>query len=238
MDSFFVFNNLKRLYLIKKETLSQVDIVETALSHKKLDMLNRFYTYYLKKSVIFVRTLQTANMKKHNGMRPLDIVVLLKIIAYQHFGWKTRDLSLDLGISLSEISESLNRSMIAGLIDGTKKKVFKRNLLDFLQYGIRYVFPVSPNSLAIGMLTAHSAPVMEGKIISESHYVWADLEGNSKGESIEPLFKNVPKACREDLLLYDLLALVDVFRIGKAREIKIAVDKIHELFYLENGFTP
>jgi predicted transcriptional regulator len=181
----------------------------------------------------FVRILQTANMKKHNGMRPLDIVVLLKIIAYQHSDWKTRDLSLDLGISLSEISESLNRSMIAGLIDGTKKKVFKRNLLDFLQFGIRYVFPVSPNSLSIGMLTAHSAPVMEGKIISENHYVWADIESNSKGESIEPLFKNVPKACKEDLFLYDLLALVDIFRIGKSREIKIAVDKIHELFYLE-----
>jgi hypothetical protein len=192
----------------------------------------------IKEFITFVRILQTANMKKHNGMRPLDIVVLLKIIAYQHSDWKTRDLSIDLGISLSEISESLNRSMIARLIDGTKKKVFKRNLLDFLQFGIRYVFPVSPNSLSVGMPTAHSAPVMEGKIISESHYVWADLEGNSKGESIEPLFKNVPKACREDLFLYDLLALVDVFRIGKAREIKIAVDKIHELFYLENGFTP
>lgn len=177
-------------------------------------------------------------MKKHNGMRPLDIVVLLKIIAYQHSHWKTRDLSLDLGISLSEISESLNRSMIAGLIDGTKKKVFKRNLLDFLQYGIRYVFPVLPNSLAIGIPTAHSAPVMDGKIISENTYVWADMEGNIKGESIEPLFKNVPRACREDPILYDLLALVDVFRIGKAREIKIAVVKIHELFNLENGFTP
>ena len=32
-------------------------------------------------------------MKKHNGMRPFDVVVLLKIISYQHSDWKIRDLA-------------------------------------------------------------------------------------------------------------------------------------------------
>jgi len=170
-------------------------------------------------------------MKKHNGMRPLDIVVLLKIIAYQDYDWKTRDLASDLSISLSEISESLNRSMIGGLIDGTKKKVFKRNLLDFLQHGIRYVFPAIIGSLSIGMPTAHSAPIMQGKIISEDNLVWADLEGDTKGESIEPLFEKVPNACKKDVILYDMLALVDILRIGKTREINIAIEELQKLFY-------
>ena len=34
---FLFFSNLKRLYLIKRQTLSQLDIVEMALSHKKKD---------------------------------------------------------------------------------------------------------------------------------------------------------------------------------------------------------
>jgi hypothetical protein len=178
----------------------------------------------------FVRKSQTTNMKKHNGMRPLDVVVLLKIISYQNFDWKTRDLAYDLGISLSEISESLNRSMIGGLIDGTKKKVFKRNLLDFLQYGIRYVFPQIPGSLTIGMPTAHTAPIMLEKIISEENYVWADFEGTIKGETIEPLFESVPTACKKDAILYDMLALVDVLRVGKTREIKIALQELQRLF--------
>ncbi len=163
-------------------------------------------------------------------MRPLDIVVLLKIISYQNFDWKTRDLAYDLEISLSEISESLNRSMIGGLLDGTKKKVFKRIFFDFLRYGIRYVFPQIPSSLAIGMPTAHSAPIMREKIISEEKYIWADLKGTVKGETIEPLFRSVPNACKKDPILYDMLALVDVLRIGKAKEIKIALQELQRLF--------
>lgn len=173
-------------------------------------------------------------MKQHNGMRPLDIVVLLKIISYQNFDWKTRDLATDLGISLSEISESLNRSMIGGLIDGTKKRVFKKNIFDFLQYGIRHVFPQIAGSLAIGLPTAHSAPILKEKIISEENLVWPYLEGTVKGESIEPLHPNVPLACLKDTNLYNMLALVDVLRIGKTREIKIALQELQLLFDKKN----
>jgi predicted transcriptional regulator len=50
-------------------------------------------------------------------MRPHDIVILLKIIAIKHDDWKNSDLAQSLQISASEISEALNRCMIAGLID-------------------------------------------------------------------------------------------------------------------------
>jgi len=56
-------------------------------------------------------------MKKHNGMRPQDIVVLLKIIALGHDNWYNSQLAQSLKISLSEISEVLNRCRIAGLIE-------------------------------------------------------------------------------------------------------------------------
>ena len=32
-------------------------------------------------------------MKKHNGMRPQDIVVFVKIIALKHDNWKNADLA-------------------------------------------------------------------------------------------------------------------------------------------------
>jgi hypothetical protein len=169
-------------------------------------------------------------MKKHNGMRPLDIVVLLKIIAYGHSDWKTRDLAFDLGISLSEISESLHRSMVAGLLDASKKRVFRKNLMEFLQYGIRYVFPQELGALVVGIPTAHSAPVLADKIIAEDTYVWADANGTAKGSAIEPLYRTVPEACRRDARLYALLALVDVLRVGKTREIKLAIQELHTLF--------
>jgi len=61
-------------------------------------------------------------MRKHNGMRPQDIVILLKIIALGKGTWQLKDLARQLFISLSEVSESLNSSQLAGLIDYVRKK--------------------------------------------------------------------------------------------------------------------
>ena len=57
-------------------------------------------------------------------MRPHDVVILLKIVAKGNASWFNKDLANELYISQSEISESLNRSKIAGLISGDKKQVF------------------------------------------------------------------------------------------------------------------
>ena len=62
-------------------------------------------------------------MKKHSGMRPHDVVILLKIISKDKEPWFNKDLANELYISQSEVSESLNRSKIAGLFEADKKKV-------------------------------------------------------------------------------------------------------------------
>jgi len=53
-------------------------------------------------------------MRKHNGMRPQDIIVLLKIISKNKTPWQNKDLASELFISQSEISDSLNRNSQAG----------------------------------------------------------------------------------------------------------------------------
>ncbi|MDE3253421.1 MAG: hypothetical protein KGO92_11485, partial [Bacteroidota bacterium] len=75
-------------------------------------------------------------MKAHNGMRPLDIVVLLKIIAMGDKYWNHQSLAKSLYISQSEISESLNRSAFAGLMNPEKKRVFTQALQGFLFEGL------------------------------------------------------------------------------------------------------
>ena len=64
------------------------------------------------------------NMRKHNGMRPQDIVVLMKIISMGNQSWQLSTLSNSLIISISEISESLNRSKLAKFIDYEKNDLF------------------------------------------------------------------------------------------------------------------
>jgi len=64
-------------------------------------------------------------------MRPQDIVVLLKIALIKE-NWLAKDLSKNLKISASEISESLNRSAIAGLLSADKKILMKTPFLNSL----------------------------------------------------------------------------------------------------------
>jgi len=69
-------------------------------------------------------------MRKHNGMRPQDIVILLEIIALGKQDWQNKDLAQSLFINGSEISEALNRNQLAGLMD-QKRKVNRKGYLNF-----------------------------------------------------------------------------------------------------------
>src|SRR5450755_805243 len=128
-------------------------------------------------------------MKSHNGMRPQDVVILLKIIAMENHPWQNKDLAWHLNISASEISESLNRSQTARLIDDQKKKVFRQSLMEFLQFGLPYIFPVIPGPITVGIPTAHSHPFMKSHFSSEELFVWPNFEGEFRGQSITPLYK-------------------------------------------------
>ena len=165
-------------------------------------------------------------MKKHSGMRPQDIVILLKIAAKGDSDWYMKDLSYELDISASEISESINRSVIAGLITTNKKKLMKLALLDFLEHGLRHVYPQRPGALIRGLPTAHSAPPLNKHIASNEPFVWPYANGNVRGQAIEPLYPNVAEACLKDPAFYELMALSDSLRVGKAREKNIAVEEL------------
>ena len=163
-------------------------------------------------------------MKSHNGMRPQDIVILLKILSISQEDWQYRDLAADLSISISEISESLNRSHVAGLVDESRRKVHRQSLMEFLQYGLRYVFPVVPGTMVTGVATAHSQPFFKTKFDAEIDYVWPDENGNGRGLALTPLHKGVPAAVQKDDRLYQWLAAIDILRAGRVREKKLALD--------------
>ncbi|MCC5918815.1 MAG: hypothetical protein JJU02_15960 [Cryomorphaceae bacterium] len=57
----------------------------------------------------------------NNGMRPHDIVILLKIAAKGKSAWMMKDLSNELSISPGEVSESIKRSVMAGLLHNSEK---------------------------------------------------------------------------------------------------------------------
>jgi superfamily II RNA helicase len=167
-------------------------------------------------------------MKNNNNLKPQDILILLKICTLGVQEWFQHTLAEDLDISQSEISECLSRSKYSGLIDASRKHVNVLNLLELLEHGIKYVFPQQPGAIVRGVATAHSARPLANKIQSNENFVWAYARGNMRGQSIQPLYKTVPKVVLKDEKLHEMLALVDAIRVGKVREQQLAISLLKE----------
>mgnify|MGYP003691480993 CR=1 FL=1 len=170
-------------------------------------------------------------MKRHNGMRPQDIVILLKIVAQGGERVRLTPMANSLHISLSEVSEGLHRCKFAKLVDERKKVVDKAALFEFLVHGIKYVFPLEAGRLVYGIKTAHSTDSLQNLFPDnqEDVFVWEMKGGTVKGQALTPLHKNVALAAKDDPKLYELLALVEVIRLNIEGEKEIAVGKLKEL---------
>jgi len=151
-------------------------------------------------------------------MKPQDIVVLAKIICMGNDGYIQMALAETLFMSQSEISSSLRRSAYAGLLINNGQEVERKLFFDFIKYGICVVFPEHPGAIVRGTVTAHSAPPLDKEFLSGEKYVWPFAKGQSRGQSITPLYPTVPKAANLDTNLHELLALFDAVRVGRARE--------------------
>ena len=154
--------------------------------------------------------------------KSLDIVVLLKLLV-SGAGKTYAALSKELGMSASEIHAAVQRSMDASLLEPGTRQPLRKPLEEYLVHGVRYAFPAKRGSVARGMPTAHAAsPLVEQIGMDDLPPVWPDPEGTTKGYALEPLYTSVPEAAKKDRRLYELLALVDAIRVGRARERNLA----------------
>ena len=135
-------------------------------------------------------------------------------------------MSVDLSISSSEVHAALKRLAFARLVssDADENRPILEAAEEFLVHGVKYAFPVRPGEVTRGLATSYAAPPLNQQIDpgSEPPPVWPFPEGPQRGVSLEPLYKTAPVAARRDPFLYELLALVDALREGRARERKLA----------------
>ncbi len=174
--------------------------------------------------LFFIRELRTENDEMN--LKPQDILFLLKLVALDKKPWSFNELGIDLGMSPSEVHAAARRSLAARLAvrDGDNIRPNIRNLADFLEQGIQYVFIPERGELNWGMPTAYAAAPLDSYFVKDKEPppVWPDPEGEVRGESFSPLYKSVPVAAKNDEKLYQLLVLVDAVRGGRAREREIA----------------
>jgi len=167
--------------------------------------------------------MEMPNYMNNKGMKQQDIVVLLKKITSNGKLLSNNQIAASLGMSASSVCESLKRSRLAQLVDDKKKRVNVLALQEFLLHGIRYVFPAVPGRVMRGIATYVSAsPIKEQVVAGKEQFVWPCVQGDTRGQKIEPLFPSVPVAVSRDEELYQLLVIVDTLRLGRVREREIA----------------
>lgn len=95
--------------------------------------------------------------------------------------------------------------------------------------GARYAFPASLGPEVRGVPTAGSVASLSNDLPEGAGAVWPSSEGRSRGPALTPLYAGAPGAALRDERLHRLLALVDVLRIGQARERKIGETLLHKM---------
>lgn len=111
-------------------------------------------------------------------------------------------------------------------------RVHGRNLAEFAVHGAKYVFPADRLPVAVGVPTSHSAPAFAGVFAPGSDdWVWPHPNGSVRGQGLEPLHPSVPFAAMQDAKLYEMLALFDALRVGRARERGMALKRLPILIY-------
>lgn len=174
-------------------------------------------------------------------MKSHDILLLLKLISLDgsespSHNYKLRELGTSLGIGKSTIATSLKRCHAVNLV--RDNHVNRSNLLEFITYALRYVFPPKLGTLtrgiATGIYTFPQAFPQGSRLLTAGEFisVWPCYDGQHTGLSLEPLYKTVPHAILIDRLLYELLICVDSIRMGRARERNFATAHLKKVFDL------
>ncbi len=169
-----------------------------------------------------IRNLQIAYLY----MKGQDILVVSRLVTSGP-AKNYAELGKELGMSASEAHAAIRRLVKARLLDVDKKTVFRKRLRLFLLYGVPYVFPATTGEITRGMPTAWAVEGCGERMnIDELPPVWPYSEGTVRGQAVKPLYDSVVTAASKNSQLYKLLALIDVLRLGRARERGLAKEKL------------
>lgn len=177
-------------------------------------------------------------------LKPQDCLLLLKIIANGDKYWSQRELASELCISVFEVNKSIKRLINSELLrkdlDDDRKLLPNLSAVkEYLVHGVKYSFPAKLGEITPGMPTGVGAPILKDKFLIEQELlpVWPYGKGKIRGTALKPLYKSVPQSLDEhpDDKFYNLLALVDAIRCGRARERAFAIELLTEKLELYYG---
>lgn len=160
------------------------------------------------------------------ALHPSDVAVALCLsvasasdvddLGYREIGERVR-------ISHGEAHNAIKRLRVARLVAAHSHMVAKSFLVEFLLHGVRYAFPPMLGAPTRGVPTGPAAPLLgEGFSGEAEMLVWPSAEGAARGASLVPLIPSAPDLPAHNPALYELLVIVDVLRVGRSRERRVA----------------
>ncbi|BCL76513.1 hypothetical protein JHS3_22490 [Jeongeupia sp. HS-3] len=162
-------------------------------------------------------------------LKPQDLLVLLKVAAHPPRRWTYAALGEALAMSTSEVHACVKRAVACGLAVSQGREGWqpvRPALLEFVQHGVRYVWPATLGPVKRGVPTSIGTEPLASQlsVAPGEAPVWAHPEGSAKGPTLSPLYRTAPQAALADPALHRLLALLDALRTGRARERALAAD--------------
>lgn len=170
-------------------------------------------------------------------LKAQDIVILLKLLADPaHLKWPQHQLATHLCLSPSAINASLARLNKSGLllfgVNGQRYQLVIPACEELLVSALKYFFPAQLGEYTSGIATSYAAPIFNGQIVlgQDAIPVWPSAEGSHRGLGLQPLYHCIPPSLLRypDQAFYDLLALIDAIRQGRARERNLAIQLLKE----------
>ena len=131
-------------------------------------------------------------------------------------------------MSASEVHAAVKRAQASRLLGGPELggRPNLSAIEEFLIHGLQYAFPAERGEPTRGVPTSYAAEPLRHLIVQgdEPPPVWPYRTGSKRGIAFEPLYRQAAKAALHDPGLYELLALTDALRDGRARERKMAAE--------------
>jgi hypothetical protein len=175
------------------------------------------------------------------SLKPQDLVLAVWLaVGNQNAVATLAATGAALHLSASQVHAAAGRGRAARLlttVDATKRgtsvEVHRANLLEFLIYGVKYVYPAERMGDTRGIPTSSSAEIFRSEFLKpEPGLVWPHHLGKTRGEGILPLHRSIPEIASDrpgGSPFHDVFALVDALRIGNARERGFAVKRLPAL---------
>lgn len=167
-------------------------------------------------------------------LKPQDLLIVLKLCVWPEDRSVTYDLlAAELGMTKSEVHAGVRRAVASRLlrmVDGRPVPILDA-VREFVESGAPYAFPAMRGEMSRGVPTSIGAAPLNGtfNVGNEPPPVWPSPDGTARGPSISPIYPSVPHAAVHDAKLYELLALFDALRDGRARERQAARKLLEKL---------